>query len=80
MFEILAGVLVGMGVCAFGMWCYIKGETNGMYVRNEQLPQNIQNPVQAAVNTVQNAKDKQKQSDYMAEAVQALGKQMMGGE
>lgn len=47
MFEILIGILIGFVVCFFGMWCYIKGEQNGLKLANKEQPQQIITPVQA---------------------------------
>lgn len=65
MFEILAGLVCGMIVCAFGMWCFIHGQQNGIQVMHSQMPEQIKSPVQTVTEAVQAVKQDAKQDEYM---------------
>jgi hypothetical protein len=53
MIEILLGIVCGMIVCTFGMWCFIHGQHNAYQLYHNELPQQLSNPVRAAVDGVQ---------------------------
>lgn len=61
--EIIAGIICGMVVCAFGMWCFIKGQQNAIALNRNELPEQIKNPVTAAAEVVQDVKDIKAQGD-----------------
>lgn len=57
MFDILIGVLAGVCVCVFGMWCFIHGQQNAIQVLQEQQPEQIKTPVQIVKKEVKAAKE-----------------------
>lgn len=57
MLEILTGVAVGMIVCVFGMWCFIKGQHDAISIMHSELPEQIKSPVQAITGSVEAIKE-----------------------
>jgi hypothetical protein len=68
MIEILISVPVGMIICIFGMWCFIRGQQNGLQMARKEIPVQIRNPVQVAVEGIQDVakdvKDSKRIADY----------------
>lgn len=55
MLSVLLGIVIGMGVTVFGLWCYIKGEQNGVRLAHGELPQQVGNPVRAVADAAHEA-------------------------
>ena len=64
----LISEVVGIFVCIFGMWCFIRGQQNGLQMARKEIPVQIRNPVQAAVEGIQDVakdvKDSKRIADY----------------
>ena len=56
MIEILVSIATGIAVCIFGMWCFIRGQQNGMQIRANEIPTQINNPVIAVAEVVKEIK------------------------
>jgi len=67
MLNMIISILIGFAVCLFALWCYIKGEQNGIRLANKEQPQQIETPAQvisegieAAKEHIENKKDEKK--------------------
>jgi len=55
--ETLFCIVIGSAVCMFALWCYIKGEQNGMRIANKEQPQQIKTPIQVVSDGVEAVKE-----------------------
>ena len=46
MLDMIIGIALGMAVCLFGLWCYIKGQGNAILLLQDKQPQQVKTPVQ----------------------------------
>lgn len=57
MIDTLFSILIGIAVCMFALWCYIKGEQNGIRLANKEQPQQIETPTQVISDGVEAVKE-----------------------
>jgi hypothetical protein len=68
MIDVLISAAAGIFVCIFGMWCFIRGQQNALQMARKEIPVQIRNPVQVAVEGIQDVakdvKDSKRITDY----------------
>lgn len=77
MVDVLIGIGCGMIVCVFGMWCFIHGQQNAISITRNELPAQINNPVQTVIEGIQDFKEDVKDKselDKKQDALEAIAK------
>lgn len=70
MIDILIGVIAGMAVCSFGMWCFIHGQKNAISLLRREVPEQIIAP--EILDVVENIKAKKDETPSMQQQVNAI--------
>jgi hypothetical protein len=63
MINMIIGILLGISVCLFGLWCYIHGQKNAVLLLHDKEPKQIKTPTQVVSDGVQSIKDYAEKKD-----------------